>query len=47
MTRLVSFIRDALRHDGAREPEVHFHALGGRPQVCHDAECSRPQLAIR
>jgi hypothetical protein len=48
MTRLVSFLRDALRQqDGHREPEVHFHAVAGRPEVCHDDHCSRPQLLVR
>ncbi len=46
MTRLVSLIRGALRSDAHREPDVHFHAVAGRPEVCHDARCSRPQLAV-
>jgi hypothetical protein len=47
MTRLVSIIQDALRHVGHREPAVHFHAAGGRPEVCHDAGCDRPRLSVR
>jgi hypothetical protein len=48
MTRLVSLLRDALRPgDTHHEPEVHFHAIGGRPEVCHDERCTRPQLAVR
>ncbi len=46
MTRFASLIRDALRPGAHHEPEVHFHAVGGRPEVCHDAGCSRPQLTV-
>ena len=31
MTRFASLIRDALRPGAHHEPEVHFHAVGGRP----------------
>ena len=37
MTRFVALIRDALRPDPHREPEVHFHTATGRPEICHDA----------
>jgi hypothetical protein len=49
MTRLVSLLRDALRQDAdsEREPDVHFHAIGGMPQVCHEERCARPQLLVR
>jgi hypothetical protein len=47
MTHLVSLLRDALRQDGHREPAVHFHAAGGRPEVCHEDRCNRPRLVVR
>ena len=47
MTRLATLIRDALRHDGHREPAVHFHAAGDVPEVCHDSRCTRPQLDLQ
>jgi hypothetical protein len=47
MTRLVSLIRGALRPEPHREPEVHFHAAAGRPEVCHQTSCARPRLAVR
>ena len=47
MTRFVALIRDALRPDPHREPDVHFHTAAGRPEVCHDAGCARPRLAVR
>ena len=46
MTRFVALIRDALRSETHDEPAVHFHAVGGRPEVCHDAGCSRPQMTV-
>jgi hypothetical protein len=47
MTHLVALLRDALRHDGHREPAVHFHAVGGRPEVCHTSGCTRPRLTVQ
>jgi hypothetical protein len=46
VTQLISLIREALRPAGRDEPAVHFHAAAGHPEVCHDADCARPQLDL-
>ena len=47
MTRIAMLIRDALRQDGHREPDVHFHATSGGQEVCHDQRCGRPRLSVQ
>ena len=43
--RIVDALRRAI-NPPYQEPAVHFHAADGSPEVCYDADCTRPELSI-
>ena len=47
IAKLMKRTRQAMRIDGYKEPDVHFHSgPEGQPAVCYDRTCSRPRLTV-